>query len=99
MAQPTRRRLLAATAGFAAGLAGCSTGRRESPPPVDNGTPDADRGSAYTEVYEAAIDSVTFVRSRQGSGSGFVYDEYVVTNQHVAGDAEEMDVRDRKSVV
>ena len=103
MVQPTRRRLLAATAGLAAGLAGCSAGRRESPGTVDAGTenesgddsesPDADRGSAYTEVYEAAIDSVTFVRSRQGSGSGFVYGDYVITNQHVAGDADEMDVR------
>ena len=103
MVQPTRRRLLAATAGLAGGLAGCSAGRRESPSTVDTGTengsgddpesPGDDRGSAYTEVYEAAIDSVAFVRSRQGSGSGFVYDGYVVTNQHVAGDADEMDVR------
>ena len=103
MVQPTRRRLLAATAGLAGGLAGCSAGRRESPSTVDAGaenesgddseSPGDDRGSAYTEVYEAAIDSVTFVRSQQGSGSGFVYGDYVITNQHVAGDADEMDVR------
>ena len=37
MVQPTRRRLLAATAGLAGGLAGCSAGRRESPNTVEAG--------------------------------------------------------------
>ncbi|WP_254839316.1 S1C family serine protease [Natronomonas marina] len=93
MVQPTRRRFLAAAAGVAAGLAGCSAGRRESPDPIQRETPGGDRGSVYTEVYRNRIDSVTFVRGEQGSGSGFVYDGYVVTNQHVAGEADAMDVR------
>ena len=93
MVEPTRRRLLAATAGAVAGLAGCSAGRRDSPDPVERTTPSGDRSSAYTEVYEATIDSIAFVGGTAGGGSGFVYDDYVVTNQHVAGDAETMDVR------
>ena len=93
MVEPTRRRLLAATAGAVAGLAGCSAGRRDSPDPVERTTPSGDRSSAYTEVYEATIDSIAFVGGTAGSGSGFVHDGYVVTNQHVVGDVETMDVR------
>lgn len=91
--QPTRRRFLAATAGLAAGLAGCSAGSTDSPPPVERRTADGDRGSRFTEVYEARIDSVAFVRAAAGSGSGFAYGDYVVTNQHVVRDASQVELR------
>jgi S1-C subfamily serine protease len=93
MSEHTRRRFLAATAGVAAGLAGCSAGRREPPAPVERRTAAGDRSSAYTAVYEQRIDSVTFVRSDRASGSGFAYRDVVVTNQHVVGDADRMEVR------
>ncbi len=93
MPQPSRRRFLAATAGVAAGLAGCSAGRRDAPAPIERGTPAGDRSSVYTEVYRTRIDSVAFVRGDSGSGSGFVYEDVVVTNQHVVAGADAMDVR------
>jgi S1-C subfamily serine protease len=95
MDQPTRRRVLAGAAGLAAGLAGCSTGRRQSPEPVEvpQQDGDAESGSQYTAVYDAVIDSVAFVGDAGGGGSGFVYDGYVVTNQHVVAGADSMDVR------
>jgi S1-C subfamily serine protease len=93
MSEPTRRQVLAATAGVAAGLAGCAAGSRQSPPPVERRSPDGDRSSRYTAVYEERIDSVTFVRSDGSSGSGFAYRDVVVTNQHVVGDADSVDVR------
>ena len=99
MEEPTRRRLLAATAGVAAGLAGCSNEQltaspaRDPPEPVERRVSDDDRGSPYTGVYESAIDSVAFVRGDGGSGSAFVREDYLVTNQHVVAGADEMDVR------
>jgi S1-C subfamily serine protease len=93
MSDYTRRRVLAATAGAAAGLAGCSSGRREAPAPVERRTVTADGASPYTAVYEQRIDSVTFVRSDRGSGSGFAYRDVIVTNQHVVDGADRMDVR------
>ena len=99
MEEPTRRRLLAATAGVAAGLAGCSSEQltaspaTDPPEPVERRVSDDDRGSPYTGVYESAIDSVAFVRGDSGSGSAFVREDYLVTNQHVVDGADEMDVR------
>ena len=99
MEEPTRRRLLAATAGVAAGLAGCSNEQltaspaTDPPEPVERRVSDDDRGSPYTGVYESAIDSVAFVRGDGGSGSAFVREDYLVTNQHVVNGADEMDVR------
>ncbi|MFT4882564.1 MAG: serine protease Do [Natronomonas sp.] len=93
MDQPTRRRFLAGVAGATAGFAGCSTGRRQSPDPVEVPQQEAPSDSQYAAVYDATIDSVAFVGDETGGGSGFVYDGYVITNQHVARDAESMDVR------
>jgi S1-C subfamily serine protease len=93
MSDHTRRQVLAATAGVAAGLAGCSAGRREPPAPVERRTAAGDPSSPYTAVYEERIDSVTFVRSDGSSGSGFAYRDVVVTNQHVVAGDDRMDVR------
>ena len=58
---------------------------------------------AYERLYRETIPSVVSVyvtpeadgeRGRHGAGSGFVYDRaHVVTNQHVVGDAAEVDLR------
>jgi serine protease Do len=94
MTNQTRRRFLAGAAGVAAGLAGCSSGRRSPPDPVTPSGAESDRDSPYTAVYDAPIESVAFVGTAGGGGgSGFVYDDYVVTNQHVVGDADTVDVR------
>ncbi|WP_246998686.1 S1C family serine protease [Halosolutus gelatinilyticus] len=62
-------------------------------------------GSAYTDVYEAIIDSVTQVRvfgvddprtgeEGRGQGSGFVVgDRHVVTNDHVVAGGEDADLQ------
>lgn len=57
-------------------------------------------GRGYTELYRTAIESVVSVhdtaRTGRGSqGSGFVYDAdgHVVTNHHVVGDADRLEVR------
>ncbi|WP_181691015.1 S1C family serine protease [Natronomonas sp. LN261] len=93
MTRQTRRRFLAGAVGLAAGLAGCATGVRDSPDPVPPAETAPDSGSRYTSAFERTIDSVTFVGDESGSGSGFVHDGVVVTNQHVVGDAETIDVR------
>jgi S1-C subfamily serine protease len=92
MEEPTRRRFLAAT-GLAAGLAGCSSGYRDDPDSNPQRTAEADRTGQYTSVYDATVDSVAFVGDERGGGSGFVYRDYVVTNQHVVRDVETLDVR------
>ena len=61
---------------------------------TSNETPDE-----YEQLYERTIPSVVsiYVRpedGRGGAGSGFVYDDaHVVTNQHVVGDAESVELR------
>ncbi|ELY53581.1 peptidase S1 and S6 chymotrypsin/Hap [Natronococcus amylolyticus DSM 10524] len=55
----------------------------------------------YTEVYDEAIDAVVLVNVfgdeiPAGLGSGFVVDDdYVVTNDHVAGEASEVELQFR----
>ncbi|QLD90245.1 trypsin-like peptidase domain-containing protein [Natronomonas salina] len=93
MEDPTRRRFLAAATGLAAGLAGCPTGFQESAEPVSRSSAPANRTGRYTEVYEGTVGSVTYVGDARGGGSGFVYEDYVVTNQHVVADADSLDVR------
>lgn len=91
MTRPTRRAFLAGTAGLAAGLAGCATGSRDPPDPSPPS--DVEGDSPYSAVYESTISSVAFVGDEEGGGSGFVHDEFVITNQHVVGDADRVDVR------
>ncbi|MDY6780429.1 MAG: hypothetical protein SV760_07790, partial [Halobacteria archaeon] len=60
---------------------------------------DAVSNSSYTRLYSEVIDSVVSVRVddrglRSSAGSGFVYDAngHIVTNQHVVGDANQVEV-------
>ncbi len=94
MEQHTRRGFLLGTAGVVAGVAGCTTGVRESPDPITH-TEQPEARSRYGEVYERTIGSVAFVGTETGGGSGFVYDGVVITNQHVVGEASTVDVRFR----
>jgi len=91
-----RRRFLRATAALAAtSAAGCTA-------PTDSseagGRPSDGSESVYTQVYRRTIDSVVLVRTDEASGTGFVFDDgHVVTNQHVVGPANAVDVRFRGS--
>ncbi|AHF98956.1 serine protease [Halostagnicola larsenii XH-48] len=111
----TRRRYLAAAATALTGVAaGCAA-------PQSNQTMEGNSSneleiagdladeSAYTQVYDAIIDSIAQIRahsvespvsSREGSGqgSGFLValserGEYVVTNEHVVSGADEVEIR------
>ncbi len=94
MTRQTRRRFLSATAaGVTVGLAGCAGGVRDSPDPVPQSDSPPESDSSYTAVYEATIDSVAFVGDESGGGSGFVYRDVVVTNQHVVENADTIGVR------
>ncbi|MEF8778469.1 MAG: trypsin-like peptidase domain-containing protein, partial [Natronomonas sp.] len=93
MTRQTRRTFLAATAGIAAGLAGCATGTRDSPEPVSRTESPPEGDSPYASVYREAIESVVFVGDESGGGSGFVYDDFIVTNQHVVDGATRIGVR------
>ncbi len=93
MERQTRRGFLATTAGIAAGIAGCATGVRNTPDPVPQSESPPESDTNYAAVYRDAIESVVFVGDESGGGSGFVYGDVVVTNQHVARDAESIGVR------
>ncbi|ARS89528.1 S1C family serine protease [Natrarchaeobaculum aegyptiacum] len=105
-----RRGFLAlAGAGLSAAVAGCAEPRSRSQ--IDGSSShqiDRDNvaeGSAFTDVYEAVIDSVTQVRAfgvedptsdaeGRGEGSGFVVDDrHVVTNDHVVAGAEAVELQ------
>ncbi|USZ67824.1 trypsin-like peptidase domain-containing protein [Halorussus salilacus] len=100
---PSRRRFLElGGAALAASLAGCSAsapGQDATTTESDTGTttatdPESGSDSVYTEVYRNAVDSVVMVRADQGQGTGFAFDDsHVVTNAHVVGDAESVNVR------
>ncbi|SER61543.1 S1C family serine protease [Natrinema salaciae] len=105
-----RRSLLAAAgAGLAGAVAGCAEPRADSSIEGDSSY-SIDRGnlaegSAFTELYNALIESVTQVRvfgvedpntgnEGRGQGSGFLYDDrHVVTNDHVIADGEAADLQ------
>ena len=75
----TRRAVLAGVGVGIGGLAGCAA-------PTDSGRQQAD--SEYTQIYRNTVDSVVDIHVADGSqqlgqGSGFVVEEYIVTNHHV----------------
>jgi len=100
----SRRGVLRAGAiALTAGLAGCGS---TEPSADGSAATDGTDGSAadattagqtpYTRVYRDAIDSVLLVRTDEGSGTGWVYDDaHVVTNAHVVGEATAVDLRTR----
>ncbi|WP_372478838.1 S1C family serine protease [Halomicrobium sp. HM KBTZ05] len=98
--QQTRRGVLGSmAAAVGVGVAGCQA------PTLDTaaGAEEQSASDGYNAVYEQVVDSVATVRtytenSRGGQGSAFVYsDDYLVTNEHVVGDADEIYVRYRES--
>jgi len=100
---PNRRDVLRLGAGaLVAGVAGCSgapTGQSETTTDgTTSGAPATTTRSGdesvYTEVYRESVDSVVLVRADAGQGTGWVFDDsVVVTNEHVVGPAESVDVR------
>jgi S1-C subfamily serine protease len=93
MEEPTRRRFLAAATGLSAGLAGCPAGFRDPPDPVPRSSNGAEPTGRYASVYDATVDSVAFVGNARSGGSGFVYGDYVVTNEHVVSGVDSPNVR------
>jgi S1-C subfamily serine protease len=107
----SRRAMLGALATAVGGTAGCQTPVSEpiqADPSVDasretESDDRTDESSPYSAVYEKIADSVATVRvytddGRGGQGSAFVYsDDFLVTNQHVVGRAEEVYVDYRDS--
>ncbi len=95
----TRRRVLKAGAvAIAAGLAGCSSSQLENAPPAQSASPppevDSDAESPYIQVYQDTIQSVVLVQTREGQGTGFVYDDnHIITNAHVVGGATRVTLR------
>jgi len=77
---------------------GAETGASTAAP--DSAAPSS-LSSRYRDAYGAVADSVATVRTytssgRGGQGSAFVYDDqYLVTNEHVVADADEVYVRYR----
>ena len=51
-----------------------------------------DRG--FESIYNKVGDSVVYIQNGESQGSGFIYNEtgYIVTNEHVVGDNEELQV-------
>ena len=103
---PSRRDVLRLGAGvLAAGVtAGCSgapsgqeaTAATTTGAPTRTATRSAEPGeeSVYTAVYRESIDSVVLVRADAGQGTGWLFDDsVVVTNEHVVGQTDGVDVR------
>ncbi|MCU4925408.1 trypsin-like peptidase domain-containing protein [Halobacteria archaeon AArc-dxtr1] len=105
-----RQFLTLATAGAAGAIAGCTEPRADRSIGGSSSTnPDIDPenladGSAFTDVYDAVIDSVAQLRvfgiddpmtgeEGQGQGSGFLLGDHLVTNDHVIADGTDVDVQ------
>ncbi|SFS73053.1 S1C family serine protease [Halostagnicola kamekurae] len=111
----TRRRYLAAAAtGITGVVAGCAAPQSESSVPGSSSTElevDGDLAgeSAYTQVYDAVIDSIAQVRAYgvesprrlgegTGQGSGFLValeqdGAYLITNEHVVSGADSVEIQ------
>lgn len=92
--EPSRRAVLAGGAALLGGLAGCGAPQSERSNAAGN---TASAESPYTEVYRETVDSVVLVRADSGQGTGFLYnDSHIVTNAHVVGDSDTVNVRFRE---
>jgi len=110
--QVSRRALLGSIAtAIGAGVAGCQapaseqvqTGLSQATATADDTTEASSISRRYRDAYDHVADSVatvrTYTRSGQGGqGSAFVYDDqYLVTNEHVVSEADDVYVRYRDS--
>jgi len=68
--------------------------RAAAPPPPASVSGDDSRGDLVRSVYASASPSVVSVRTQGGSGTGFLVDGdgTIVTNAHVVGDAQQVQV-------
>lgn len=101
--------LAAASAGLAGAVAGCAEPQADSSIEGDSAynidRDDLAAGSAFTDLYNSIIESVTQVRvfgitnpdtgaEGRGQGSGFLYDDrHVITNDHVISNGEAADLQ------
>jgi serine protease Do len=94
---PSRREFLttATAIGLPLAAAGCTTGREDTAPAVEHRT-ETTTDSTVEEIYQSTIPSVTSIQVGDSGGSGFVYDDYIVTNEHVVDEAETVNVRFKK---
>ncbi|MCL7419004.1 MAG: trypsin-like peptidase domain-containing protein [Halalkalicoccus sp.] len=84
----SRRGLLATMgSGALAATAGClgfsPDGSKSSEGDTGNGGNESQTAGPYAQLYENTVDSVVLVRSNGGSGTGFVRDGNLITNQHI----------------
>jgi S1-C subfamily serine protease len=107
-----RRELLAVLAAASAGCTGQfaeededeqeEAEQDEEPEAEDEGAQTED--DRYARLYEETIDSLVLVQTAAdagpqggGMGSGFVHDDYLLTNQHITRGAESVDVQFREN--
>ncbi|MFC6730096.1 S1C family serine protease, partial [Natronoarchaeum mannanilyticum] len=92
-----RRRVLAlGGAALTTALAGCGSRTEAEQPQHPEQADQASTESPYAAVYRDVADAVALIRAPGGQGSGFAYDEHhVVTNAHVVGTADAVDVQFR----
>jgi S1-C subfamily serine protease len=91
----SRRAFLGLCAGGVAALAGCSGPAANADGAVPSATGTAAGPPDFPALYRESVDSVALVGTASGQGSAWVFDDAgrIVTNQHVVGDADRVDVR------
>ncbi|RQH03518.1 S1C family serine protease [Natrarchaeobius oligotrophus] len=102
----SRREFASVGVGLLAGIASARPSTATGGQRTVEGVGSSDQGDAfedrpYADVYDDTIDDVVLVTvggiddAPGGIGSGFVVDDYVVTNDHVVGDADRVECQFR----